>query len=269
MITVSFDSTFPGWRGEARKLIQSAVSPERVVWNSAELNPLFEEKGNGMSGPDSPRIPRAFVDLATFAACFDDPMRWDLLYRILYRLVFQNRNLLSIESDSDVRKLHLMAKAVRRDIHKFHAFVRFRQVEFGDTEIFVAWHEPHHFTVELATPFFARRFGSMNFSILTPKGCAHWDREELTFSPAADRSVAPSADEMEDFWLLYYRSIFNPFRLKTKAMKRELPVRHWPTLPEAVLIPELVRRAKIQTSEPTGRVAPSQVDGLLPPPSPR
>jgi hypothetical protein len=27
-------------------------------------------------------------------------------------------------------------------------------------------------------------------------------------------------------------------------MKRELPVRHWATLPEAVLIPELVREAK-------------------------
>jgi DNA polymerase len=136
-----------------------------------------------------------------------------------------------------------MAKAVRRDIHKFHAFVRFRRSEFDDKEIFIAWHEPRHFTVELAAPFFARRFGAMYFSILTPKGCAHWDLDRLTFSPAVDRSFAPAQDEAEDFWLLYYRSIFNPFRLKTNAMKRELPVRHWPTLPEAVLIPELIRDA--------------------------
>jgi hypothetical protein len=27
-------------------------------------------------------------------------------------------------------------------------------------------------------------------------------------------------------------------------MKKELPLRHWRTLPEAVLIPELIRRAK-------------------------
>jgi len=30
---------------------------------------------------------------------------------------------------------------------------------------------------------------------------------------------------------------------KIKAMKKELPVRHWRTLPEAALIPELIREA--------------------------
>jgi uracil-DNA glycosylase len=129
-------------------------------------------------------------------------------------------------------------------VHKFHAFVRFRKLEGVDEEVYVAWHGPTHWCVERATPFFARRFGTMRFSILTPKGCAHWDLEKLTFSPPVDRSLAPAADEMEDFWLLYYRSIFNPFRLKVNAMKREFPAKHWPTLPEAVLIPELIREAR-------------------------
>ncbi len=84
----------------------------------------------------------------------------------------------------------------------------------------------------------------MKFSIFTPKGCAHWDKERLTFSPAVEKSSAPAPDEMEDFWLLYYRSIFNPFRLKINALKKEFPKRHWPTLPEAVLIPELIREAR-------------------------
>lgn len=48
----------------------------------------------------------------------------------------------------------------------------------------------------------------------------------------------------QDYWLTYYRSIFNPLRLKVKAMKKELPVRHWATLPEAALIPDLIREAK-------------------------
>ncbi|MDI1240545.1 MAG: TIGR03915 family putative DNA repair protein, partial [bacterium] len=138
----------------------------------------------------------------------------------------------------------IMEKAVNRDVHKFHAFVRFRKVEIENDELFVAWHDPEHFTVERATPFFARRFGTMKFSILTPKGSAHWDRSELTFSPAATREMASSSDETEEFWRLYYRSIFNPFRLNIKAMKKELPVRHWPTLPEAPLIAELVREAQ-------------------------
>lgn len=189
-------------------------------------------------------VPAEFIKLAQAVACFDDAERWPLLYRILFRLLHETRNLLCIESDADVRRARLMEKAVNRDVHKFHAFVRFRRVVTDGNEIYVAWHEPHHFTVERSAPFFARRFGSMNFSILTPKGCVHWDQKELQFSPPALKEHAPAKDETEDFWLLYYKSIFNPFRLKVKTMKRELPVRHWPTLPEAVLIPELIRKAK-------------------------
>lgn len=182
--------------------------------------------------------------IAEAVACFDDFCKWSLLYRLLFRLVYENRNLLAIESDDDVRRALLMEKAVARDVHKFHAFVRFRRVGVDGKEVFAAWHEPHHFTVERAAPFFVRRFGAMLFSILTPKGCAHWDLENLAFSEAVSPACAPDRDDTEDFWLAYYKSIFNPFRLKIKAMKKELPVRHWRTLPEAVLIPELIRTAR-------------------------
>ena len=249
MIRVSFDGTFSNWRTAARGLICSSVSPDSIIWSSDTQSTLFESADVAPKTDVIPRVSPSFIGVAELAACYDDPSRWDLLYRILYRLVYENRNLISIESDPDIRRFQLMAKAVKRDIHKFHAFVRFRRAEFDGQEIFVAWHEPHHFTVELATPFFARRFGSMNFSILTPKGCAHWDKDELTFSPAASRCNAPIADEAEDFWLLYYRSIFNPFRLKVKTMKRELPVRHWPTLPEAALISELIRQTRGETGD--------------------
>lgn len=137
--------------------------------------------------------------LAEAVACFDDDARWSLLYRILFRLVNENHSLLEIDSDPDVSIAKSMLKAVNRDVHKFHAFVRFRKIECDGEEIFGAWHEPHHFTVERATPFFARRFGEMKFSIYTPKGCAHWDKKDLLFSPAAGKSSAPAPDEMEDF----------------------------------------------------------------------
>jgi uracil-DNA glycosylase len=241
---VFIDGSFEDWRGAARVLLAGAVEPDNISWSAAmQQRHLFKARRN-FGAVRNVNVPATFIDLAKTASCFDDPTRWSLLYRVVFRIVFENRHLLSVESDADVRRLNLMAKAVRRDVHKFHAFVRFRRAEFDGTEIFVAWHEPHHFTVELAAPFFARRFGSMNFSILTPKGCAHWDREELTFSEPAERASAPSSDETEDFWLLYYRSIFNPFRLKVNTMKRELPVRHWSTLPEAALIPELIRETR-------------------------
>lgn len=245
MINAPVTNDFAVWRSTARDLVLSGVRPEEIAWGGVEQAGLF----GGTDLENCKRIeqisvPSSFIKLAEAVACFDSPDRWPLLYRIIYRLTYQNKDLLAIESDPDVRAARLMEKAVNRDVHKFHAFVRFRRVECDGQEIFVAWHEPQHLTVKRAVPFFQRRFGTMNFSILTPKGCAHWDLKKLSFSPPADRKAAPADDEMEDFWLLYYRSIFNPFRLKVKAMKKELPLRHWPTLPEAVLIRELIESAR-------------------------
>lgn len=244
MINAPVSGGFADWRETARGLISRSVEPENVVWAAQTQGGLFRSELSEVGPQDGIRVPSKFIRLAQAVACFDDPSRWELLYRILFRLTHEDRNLLEIESDVDVSLAKRMEKAVGRDVHKFHAFVRFRQIECVGQEIFGAWHEPHHFTVERSLPFFVRRFGAMKFSIFTPKGCAHWDKKDLTFSPAADRSMAPTGDDMEDLWLLYYRSIFNPFRLKVNAMKKEFPMRHWATLPEAVLIKDLIRSAK-------------------------
>ena len=76
-----------------------------------------------------------------------------------------------------------MAKAVRRDLHKMHAFVRFRRVDGEDRERFVAWFEPEHFILEATAPFFVDRFRALDWTILTPIGSVHWDGERLAFGP--------------------------------------------------------------------------------------
>ena len=112
-----------------------------------------------------------------------------------------------------------MAKAVRRDEHKMHAFVRFREVGREHTSHFVAWFEPEHHIVELAAPFFARRFADMPWSILTPDVCAHWDGHAVSITPGVAKSEVPTADRLEETWRRYYASIFNPARLKVQAMQ--------------------------------------------------
>jgi DNA polymerase len=244
VIQVSIENSFASWRDAARKCLQKEIAPNAILWTCDGRGGLFAND-SAVEKTDEKiyKVSPDFLPLAEAVVCFNNAHRFSLLYRLLFRLVHENRNLLHIESDDDVRRARLMERAVYRDVHKFHAFVRFRSVNIDDQEIFVAWHEPHHFTVERSAPFFVRRFGAMRFSILTPKGCAHWNLEELRFSEAMMNHVLPP-DEAEDFWLVYYQSIFNPFRLKIKAMKKELPVRHWRTLPETVLIPELIRKAK-------------------------
>ncbi|HYH79537.1 MAG TPA: TIGR03915 family putative DNA repair protein [Longimicrobium sp.] len=252
MIRASFAPTFAGWRAAARRLLEDGVAPEAVLWEAdggeqAALDGFAAEAP--AASPDAApsarfRVPRRFFELAEAVACHADGERWALLYRVLWRLNQCEPHLLEVAMDPDVHRLLRMEKAVRREVHKMHAFVRFKEVEEDDgTAHFVAWFEPEHRVVERATPFFAERFASMRWSILTPLGCARWDGESLVFTPGLPRSAAPGDDALEPLWRTYYRSTFNPARVRTNAMRAEMPVRYWRNLPEARQIGELVREA--------------------------
>ncbi len=249
MIQVSLENDFLSWRAAARNLLRNEIPPHDILWTTTEQNGLFECFCEKSGEQKTFKVSAEFLELAELVSCVDDANKWSLLYRLLFRLTHENRNLLEIESDDDVRRALLHVKAIRRDVHKMHAFVRFRKIEKDNQEWFIAWHEPQHFIVKKAVPFFARRFGAMCFSILTPKGCAHWDLESLSFTSGLPVKEAPQADEMEQFWQTYYASIFNPARLKVRAMKAEMPVHFWKNLPEAELLPNLIRQAEERTKE--------------------
>src|SRR3954454_13278873 len=236
---------FETWRSAARKLLAGDIRPGEVTWSRG----LFDGPLDVPSTNATSTVPQDFLELAKTVAMHRDEGRWDLLYRVLYRVTHGERNLLKIDIDEDVRELNLMAKAVARDMHKMKAFVRFRRVEGSNPEQLVAWHKPDHHIVEALAPWFADRFGAMHWSILTPDRSAHWDSEKLTFGPGVPRSEAPANDTLEDLWRDYYASIFNPARVKVKAMKAEMPVRHWATLPEAQIIPSLLAKAEGRVTE--------------------
>jgi DNA polymerase len=229
--------TFSEFRDLARRLLAADLTPERVSWEASGQS-LFEET---IPAGDikALSVPKEYLELAELISLYRDPVKWTLLYRVLYRLLHGERSLLRIDIDDDVRELRLMEKALRRDMHKMTAFVRFRKVD----DHFIAWHKPDHLIVERMAPWFRNRFGNMRWSILTPDRSAHWDLDTLTYGPGVPRSDAPDGDALEELWKDYYRSIFNPARVKIKAMKAEMPVRHWATLPEAQIIPELLLKA--------------------------
>lgn len=235
---------FTSWRDAARQLLASHIPPAEVAWGAGLFQSSVRENSDA-----SVSVPKEFLALAQTVALHRDARRWGLLYAILYRLTHGERSLLKIDIDDDVRELRLMEKAVRRDIHKMKAFVRFRRVDGSDPEHFVAWHRPDHLIVEAVAPWFRDRFGSMRWSILTPDRSAHWDLRTLTYSPGVLRSEAPQEDALEDLWRDYYSSIFNPARVKVKAMRAEMPVRYWATLPEAQAIPELLAKADLRVIE--------------------
>ncbi|MEO7786672.1 MAG: UdgX family uracil-DNA binding protein, partial [Sphingomicrobium sp.] len=143
-----------------------------------------------------------------------------------------------------VDRLEKLAKEVRRDVHKMHAFVRFREIDEAGGTRFVAWFEPDYHIVRHTAGFFVRRFTTMRWSILTPEVCIHWDGETLTESPGATRADAPAGDPVEETWKTYYASIFNPARVKIKAMTKEMPKKYWKNMPETALVAGLIAGAQ-------------------------
>lgn len=251
------------WRARARELLLAAVPPESTTWTVGEEMGLFavEPLAAPPNAGPPPSVPREFLGLAEAVLCHRDPQRFALLYRMLWRLAHGERDLLERRTDDDVLRAINAVKSVRRDSHKMKAFVRFREVRLavrplppageglvGDVaapeSVFIAWFEPEHYIVERVAPFFVRRFAGMRWSILTPYRSAHWNGNELSFAKGARKADAPGGDVLEDLWRTYYSSIFNPARLKLKAMKSEMPVKYWKNLPEAAVISTLVREAR-------------------------
>ena len=251
---------FAFWRDRARGLIQCDVPPDRISWvEPGGTGDLFDAEGPSRSGEkrlpippsDAPpvRASQRFLTIARSAALHSDPARFGLLYRVLWRLQRYPR-LMEDKADPEVRRCEELAKSVRRDAHKMHAFVRFREVAEEDgTPHFIAWFEPDHHIVRAEAAFFIRRFANMHWSILTPRGSVHWDGEVMREGPPARRCDAPDGDPVEDLWRSYYASIFNPARLKVGAMLSEMPKKYWKNLPEAELIPQLIAGAQAREAQ--------------------
>ncbi|MBY5337488.1 UdgX family uracil-DNA binding protein [Rhizobium leguminosarum] len=248
------------WRDAARAFAAAGILPEEIEWREKRAEPGFAFQHDAMPPPSAAArkpmtVPPAFIELAETVLCHSDPARFTLLYRLLWRLQL-DRQLLEVASDEDVARARLMAKNVRRDAHKMTAFVRFKEVGAvsADRRKFLAWFEPDHHIVRRTAPFFQRRFTDMDWLIATPKGSAAWDGERLTMSdePCEKPNLTDATD---DLWRTYYASIFNPARLKLKAMQAEMPKKYWKNLPEADLIPGLIASAESKVRAMAAREA--------------
>jgi DNA polymerase len=245
---------FAAWRSTARGLIGAGVPPEGTEWRVAGDAPgLFGEAAAPVPAAASFHVPRAFMEVAEIAIRHRDVERFALLYRTLWRITHGEPALMQVATDADVVRLTAMAKSVRRDAHKMHAFVRFRQVETEAGLRHIAWFEPDHHIEEAEAAFFVRRFAQLRWSIVTPKRSLRWDGQEITFGPGGRRQDVPPDDAVEPLWRAYYAAIFNPARLKPGAMRAEMPRKYWRNMPETAAIPRLMADARRRVAEMVDR----------------
>ncbi|MGN6819617.1 MAG: TIGR03915 family putative DNA repair protein, partial [Sphingomonas sp.] len=241
VVTLEAEDDFDGWRDAVRGLVLDQVPPDQVVWQIGEDDPgqLFAGQMPVIPAERGAfSVPRGFIDLARSAILHADRQRFALLHKLLDR-VLREPGLVEDQADPLVRRLEGLAKAVRRDIHKMRAFLRFREMphqpapppdrpqdnlggrvgeragtarEDSGTR-YVAWFEPEHHIVRANAGFFVERFATMRWSILTPEISIHWDGKRLSQGPGASKADAPDGDPVEAVWKTYYASIFNPARV--------------------------------------------------------
>jgi DNA polymerase len=162
---------FAEWREAAREALRAGYDPAEIDFEDAtapsslSLGLEMDELPTGEPVP-KPHVPRDFLETAKVVAVHRDAARWNLLYRVLYRLQTAP-NLMRIEVDPDVVELLRLSAQVRRDVHKMEAFLRFRKVmEPGaiadrpvvvDEPVLVSAEarapQEHHLVLEADTPF--------------------------------------------------------------------------------------------------------------------
>jgi len=242
-------TNFIAWRDAARDLLMHDIAPEAITWagqgGAADL--LMGAAPDHVPVPASahPRvsIPRSLMDMLQNAACCRQHDRWAFLYRVLWRWTHGEHDVQSA-ADIDGARLHQMVKAVRREEHDMHAYIRFREraPELGDPR-FVAWFEPAHDVLPQVAEHFVSRMGKVTWLIATPDASVMWDGATLHNTGPLANSAADLVDAGEALWLTYYRSIFNPARLNAQLMQSHIPSRFWKHLPEGAIVPEMVSNA--------------------------
>jgi DNA polymerase len=238
-VTLQPGADLEGFRRALRRLVADDVVPRDVVFDASPA--LFTQEMIAEAPPIA--LPRAVAQMIGLLVCHRDPERYALLYQLVWRIRHGEPNLPQIASDPLVHRLHRMEKSIRRDLHKMHAFLRFRSTAVENQEWMVAWFEPQHFILQATAQFFIDRFRGMAWSILTPDGSLHWDRNHLTMGPPATRADAPEGDAFEAGWRSYYESTFNPARLNPTVMRGHMAKKYWKNMPEAAAIPGLIQSA--------------------------
>ena len=213
------ETDLAGFREEAKSLLAHQVPPDEVDWLTAPNSDQFAEvvPADTKGSRHVPRaamaiVPASFLRLCEIVVLHRSPGRFALLYRLLWRLVHEP-GLRSDPIDADMLTAQQMGQAVRRDLHKIKAFLRFRPVHdgaAGEPVLNLGWFEPTHHILEAAAPWFVRRHGQLRWAILTPERSVRWTpaSQRLAFGPGVPGAPAHVPHPDDAFLLAGYRGVF-------------------------------------------------------------
>jgi probable DNA metabolism protein len=160
-IALASPTDLQGFRAQANSLLAQKVVPAGVSWVAAEPPARQEAVRGGRSPPSAAHsalhsiVPRSFVRLTELVVLHRDPGRFDLLYRLLWRLVHEPE-LAACVHDAEMTRARSMAHAVRRDIARARQSVLLRALAVTDAgALWFGWCEPQHHVTEEVAQFLA------------------------------------------------------------------------------------------------------------------
>jgi probable DNA metabolism protein len=193
-----------GFHAEATRLLAQQVPPDLVQW-AATVSQSPGELDCG-DGPRSLRnraaralVPQSFVRLSELVVLHRDPLRFDLLYRTLWRLVHEPE-LRRDPGDSDLQRLRQMAQSVRRDVQKMKTRLVFRPLVVHGQVVAFAWYEPVHFIGESVAAMLVKAKMATPWMICTPDRCLRSDGEHHRCAPTVPSAGRPAIDAGDMAW---------------------------------------------------------------------
>ncbi|WP_332827942.1 hypothetical protein [Ramlibacter sp.] len=189
------------FRSRANALLAQQVLPTDIDWHS-EDSLAFGSKfhGRGIVVPQPPSalhsiVPRSFVRLTELVVLHRDARRFELMYRLLWRLVHEPE-LAGAARDDDMALAQSMAQAVRRDVLKVRKGLALRTLAPLDGVVLaVAWCEPQQRVTELVADGLSRSGAPPPWLLASPDRCVLWTGRHLLCGPGL---VAGQARAMND-----------------------------------------------------------------------
>jgi len=187
------------------------VPPDDVQWSAATAQSVDEEPLDLARAAIRSRaaraiIPQSFIRMSELVVLHRDVDRFDLLYRSLWRLVYEPE-LKNDFGDADLSRLRQMAQSVRRDIQKMKARLTFRALPVKGEMVPVAWYEPTHYIAETVGTWLANTEPGKHWILLTPDRSLCWEGGHLLSAPAIPRTQDAHTVRSDEEWAVVLEAL--------------------------------------------------------------
>ncbi|MGB3180906.1 MAG: TIGR03915 family putative DNA repair protein [Cyclobacteriaceae bacterium] len=220
--------------GQAQPLLFG--EPIEVITDEAKSNRVWKGLISKTSKKTARKLYRAFLS--------EQPGVELVVFRLASRIFDKLDTDFTDYRQPDILELRKLDKMIGREVHRMHAFVRFRKSADG---LFFALIEPDFDVVPLIGSHFKKRYADQPWLILDIRRNygIHYDLKDMNEVRIQEKTrgmrelyhqtpegIEEHDDGYQELWRTYFNSVNIPERKNLKLHLQHVPVRYWKYLPE-------------------------------------